>query len=507
MSSMKRISILSLPGGLPKVFMILMVFSLFVSGVDAQVDPIKPNKDTINPVTTKPPVKPVEPKYNSTLVIDVDMDCELFIDGEKRATVKSGEIKSIGVFAGDNLIQLKDKDGKQLCKTTITIEKKRKRTFSFTLIGEGKEEEKPIVADYRHAQITFLWHGNHIMKMCLNNENYALLPNKGKIIDLRPDELYTLALETSTGEKYILDDFLSFEAGFDTVYLAIETGVVKKETVKEREASLKTVDIVVAEILQNMVKVPAGSFYMGCPAEYGADCNSDEKEPYLVSLPDYFIGKFEVTLKQFDAFVKETGYLTDAEKEGWSYVFITGKTWESQNGVNWRCGTGGNIRPNNEYNHPVIHISWNDAIEFCKWLSRKTGKNFQIPTEALWEFAARGGAFTGSASTTKYSGSDNLNNVGWYSANSNGSTHPVGSSPQANSLGIYDMSGNVWEWCSNWYMGYPQSNGIKNYTGTCRVIRGGSWIDDPERCRVFFRTINAPDKCYGIIGFRLVLFP
>jgi formylglycine-generating enzyme required for sulfatase activity len=132
-----------------------------------------------------------------------------------------------------------------------------------------------------------------------------------------------------------------------------------------------------------------------------------------------------------------------------------------------------------------------------------------LPTEAEWEYAARGGTSTGSASATIYSGSSNIDEVAWYSTNSGSKTHPVGQK-KANGLGIYDMTGNVWEWCNDWYGNYgngSQTNPQGASSGSYRVIRGGSWINDPQNCRVSNRGISDPDDRYSSIGFRLALVP
>ncbi len=250
-----------------------------------------------------------------------------------------------------------------------------------------------------------------------------------------------------------------------------------------------------------MIAVKGGTFTMGGTSEQGGDCEDDEKPAHIVTLSDYYIGKFEVTVGVFREFVNETNYRTDADKEGWSWVW-TGSTWEKKNGVNWKCNANGSVRNSSEDNHPVIHVSWNDAKAFCKWLTGKTGQTFRLPTEAEWEYAARGG---NKSNGYKFSGSNSIDNVAWYTSNSGSMTHPVGTK-SPNELGIYDMTGNVWEWCQDWYGNYSsgsQTNPHGHSTGSSRVCRGGGWNYYAKHCRVSNRDYRTQDNGYIILGFRL----
>jgi formylglycine-generating enzyme required for sulfatase activity len=156
---------------------------------------------------------------------------------------------------------------------------------------------------------------------------------------------------------------------------------------------------------------------------------------------------------------------------------------------------------------PVENVSWNDCQEFIKKLNGITGKNFRLPTEAEWEYAARGG---NKSRGYKYSGSDNIGDVAWCNSNSNDKTHPV-KTKKANELGIYDMSGNVWEFCHDWYDGtyyspLPQNNPKGPRFGSFRVIRGGCWGSDGQCCRVAYRSYYYPcDEYYYYSGLRLAL--
>ncbi|MEZ4830102.1 MAG: SUMF1/EgtB/PvdO family nonheme iron enzyme [Bacteroidia bacterium] len=252
--------------------------------------------------------------------------------------------------------------------------------------------------------------------------------------------------------------------------------------------------------IPEMVFVEGGMFEMGNEEGYG-----NEKPVHSVGLMDFWLGKSEITVGQFAAFVNATGYITDAEKTN---------LIESGNQVNkikqtWCCDLKGNLRIEAEYNYPVVYISWNDANEYCKWLSKQTGEVWRLPTEAEWEYAAGGGR----ENRTKFAGTNNrkeLENYAWISENSKYSTHPIGEK-LPNVLGLCDMSGNVWEWCKDWYYAYPSEKQIDPRgpeTGVKRVIRGGSssWGNDGSKdvCRITYRKDKLPDTCEEFIGFRVV---
>lgn len=255
-----------------------------------------------------------------------------------------------------------------------------------------------------------------------------------------------------------------------------------------------------AAVSESVAMFIGGSFIMG------SNENSDEY-PHKVTVGSFTIMKTEVTVSQFKLFIDATGYLTDADKRtgGYGSYCWNGSTYEQKDGVNWKCGVSGHLRQQSEYNHPVIHVSWNDAVAYAQWLSQKTGKNWRLPTEAEWEFAARGGQ------NLIYSGSFSIDSVAWYSKNSGNVTHPVGQK-KTNAYGLFDMTGNVWEWCSDWYSdsyyrSSPSSNPQGPLSGSFRVLRGGSWSDAVQDCRVADRSNNLPCIRNNYFGFRLVCVP
>ena len=209
---------------------------------------------------------------------------------------------------------------------------------------------------------------------------------------------------------------------------------------------------------------------MGATAEQGSDAESDEKPTHSVTVSDFYIGKYEVTQAQ------------------------------------WKAVMGSNPSDFKGDNLPVENVSWNDIQEFITKLNAQTGKKFRLPTEAEWEYAARGG---NQSKGYKYSGSDSIDEVAWYGDNSSSTTHPVGQK-SPNELGIYDMSGNVFEWCQDWYGSYSseaQTNPTGPSSGSYRVLRGGSWYYYARNCRVSRRDSNFPDYRGSICGFRLVCLP
>ncbi len=257
-----------------------------------------------------------------------------------------------------------------------------------------------------------------------------------------------------------------------------------------------------------MIYVEGGSFDMG--NKKGRKHEHDEENVHQVTLSDFYIGRTEVTIAQFAKFVEETNYVTDSEQNGGSYI------WDDNNAmmvfrdsVNWRYNESGDSIPKSDYSYfPVIYISWRDANEFCCWLSKKTGQLYTLPTEAEWEYAARGGK---KSKKFVYSGSNNLESVAWYWNDSNVKIHPV-ANKVPNELGLFDMSGNAYEWCSDWYADQYPLESQENPQGPendhqklfRRTIRGGSWVVLAEFCRTTNRDSGDPNLGTSTSGFRVV---
>ncbi len=225
----------------------------------------------------------------------------------------------------------------------------------------------------------------------------------------------------------------------------------------------------VGSVSFTMKPVAGGTFIMGATSEQGRAATSDEKPAHQVTLSDYYIGETEVTQE----------------------------LWQAVMGSNPSHFKGNNL--------PVEKVSWDDCQEFISKLNSITGQKFRLPTEAEWEYAARGGA---KSRGYQYSGSNNIESVAWYFNNSRLRTHDV-KTKQPNELGIYDMSGNVWEWCQDWYGSYSssaQTNPTGPSTGSRRVRRGGSWYFEAWFCRVSNRrSSKAPGRRTDNLGLRLAL--
>jgi formylglycine-generating enzyme required for sulfatase activity len=253
-----------------------------------------------------------------------------------------------------------------------------------------------------------------------------------------------------------------------------------------------------------------GEFKMGSVASpteaiaaFGLDVDSlpgFEHPPHQVRLSHpALLGRTEVTNAQFSAFVVDEAYATTAERQGFGLVW-NGEGFDRVAGASWRH-PGREIRRD----EPVTMVSWEDAAAFSDWLSRRTGRTVRLPTEAEWEYAARSGetGFFGFAG-----GLAELPRFAWYGANANGRPHPV-AAKRPNAGGFYDMHGNVWEWCLDWYAPIAADSltidPVGTADGSTRVLRGGSWLNGPFDLRVGYRAHDAPELAEPHIGFRAAL--
>lgn len=223
-----------------------------------------------------------------------------------------------------------------------------------------------------------------------------------------------------------------------------------------------------------VVLVEGGTFLMGSYVREG------EEPVHWVTLETYYIGKYPITVWQYRMFCEATGKPMPEGHNPWAHGEHT----------------------------PIVNVTYDDAVQYCCWLSERYGGDWRLPTEAEWEYAARGGD---RSNGYMYSGSNDLSAVGWFGGNTSVCPVLTGRKP-ANELGIFDMSGNVWEWCQDWYdVGYyarsPASNPRGPSSGTRRVLRGGAGDDIPLTCRVAHRSHYTPGERRANSGFRVVFSP
>ena len=283
-----------------------------------------------------------------------------------------------------------------------------------------------------------------------------------------------------------------------------------------------------------MALIPGGDFLMGTddPIGFAADGEGPVRS---VRVNSFYMDTYAVTNTQFERFVRETGYKTEAERFGWSFVFhmfvgmkarrafrgqvVDTQWWWGINGAYWRRpeGPGSNLKQ--RWNHPVTHISWNDATAYCQWAGKR------LPTEAEWEYAARGGL-----AQKRYAWGDELTPGGEHRCNIWQGVFPdensaddgyKGTAPvdayEPNGYGLYNLSGNVWEWTHDWFsptfhietghINAPRDNPQGPPRGQAKTIRGGSYLCHDSYCnryRVAARTSNTPDSSTGNLGFRCV---
>jgi formylglycine-generating enzyme required for sulfatase activity len=280
-------------------------------------------------------------------------------------------------------------------------------------------------------------------------------------------------------------------------------------------------------VARDLVAIDGGTFRMGSddPKGFPADGEGPVRP---VTVSPYRISRYTVTNRQFRAFVENTGYVTEAERFGWSFVFHlllpkrgvtvqgsaqTAPWWLGVDGACWKWPEGPGSTVDDRLDHPVIHVSWNDAMAFCAWSGTR------LPTEAEWEFAARGGL-----DQKRFAWGDELMPGGKHRCNIWQGTFPerntkadgyLSTAPvdayEPNGFGLYNVSGNVWEWCADWFTTgpHPTENVVDPTgpaTGDARVMRGGSYLCHKSYCnryRVGARSANTPDSATGNMGFRV----
>ncbi len=363
-------------------------------------------------------------------------------------------------------------------------------TLSITQEGKYAQFDAPVVGEHNKDEGKVLLPLNNLK--FINGEE-ELQYNFNVFISFDGELYYEDVEEASTAEAVskriavvlVLDCSQSMGGAFEPMK---DAAIDFIETLEKMDpnageitpsTSFKTQTITANGVDFTMVAVEGGTFTMGATSEQGSDAGSNESPTHSVTLDNYYIGETEVTQALWYAVM---GYKPTSSGSQWSSTYGLGD------------------------NYPAYYISWEDCQTFITKLNALTGKTFRMPTEAEWEYAARGGK---ESQGYKYSGSNTIGNVAWYTSNSSSKTHTV-KGKTANELGLYDMSGNVWEWCSDWYGSYSssaQTNPTGTSSGSFRVARGGGWDNDATDCRVSCRNYFTPSyrNCY--LGFRLVLEP
>lgn len=268
----------------------------------------------------------------------------------------------------------------------------------------------------------------------------------------------------------LLSIILLFEGSLIAQVRSPDKTPVGQIKVKDRSADMLRMETA-SEIALHMVKVEGGNYTMGCPDPTGTSCYYWEKPAHNVSITTFYMAKYPVTQKEWR-------------------ILVGNRPWFSKN-----CDEC-----------PVENVSWYDAQIFINTLNQLSGKNYRLPTEAEWEYAAAGGNRN---EGYKYAGNDHIDAVAWYSGNSDKQIHVVGQK-QPNQLGLFDMSGNVWQWCSDWF-----SDTYYNYSETdnpegpkrdaYRVCRGGSWWSEARDCRISNRDRYPADARDDDVGFRIAI--
>ena len=372
-------------------------------------------------------------------------------------------------------------------------------------VGLSSESGSKIVGVQSGIYVTFTFEGLKSMTSYSINASYIdqwsyiTSSSKWQInSEFTPDNNTTVTVSRKTALiMLVLDCSSSLGSQFSTVKTQA-TNFISKLAGYGNDSKFTAIDIDNVDIFDSlsydeMVKVEGGTFTMGATAEQGSDYDSDELPTHQVTLSDYYIGKYEVTQQLWEYVMSYSGTCAD----GSSMSAYASDVWLGSN-------------PSSSYGvgdyYPAYYVSYYDIVDiFLPRLNKITGRTYRLPTEAEWEFAARGGK---QSKGYKYSGSDNIGDVAWYDENSD-ETHQIGTK-EPNELGIYDMSGNVWEWCGDWYGSYSssaQTNPTGPSSGFDRVLRGGSWYGDASYCRVSFRDRGAPSPRRSAGGFRVVLVP
>ena len=392
----------------------------------------------------------LKPNFSS-VTLKVDGDAEIWVNGERKGT--GSWTGNLG--AGTYVFEAKKENHRDSYMSHDIIVTSEPQTITLQaptpILGEADINSTPAMADIyidgkkigqTPQMVSDLLIGQHQVR--ISKQGYSDY-NSTLIVKEGETSLLTAKLEKPKAEQ---------------------TATVSNPGTT---SSVGNLVITVGNVSFTMVKVEGGTFRMGATKEQGDDAYSNEIPAHQVTLSSYYIGETEVTQA----------------------------LWEAVMGRNPSHFKGNN--------RPVEQVSWDDCQIFIQKLNQKTGRKFRLPTEAEWEFAARGGK---KSRSYKYSGSKTIDDVAWYTETTNDEGTRDVKTKKPNELGLYDMSGNIREWVQNWHGEYSrssQTNPMGPSSGNLRTIRGGDWFSDARRCRVSYRETNETDYRYYCLGLRLAL--
>ena len=415
----------------------------------------------------------------ATIHLSTDANCEVYRYGKHECNVVTGEDKIVYLKKGKHKFEFisidNEKDKYSIVFSVEDIDMEDMLEIQLQPIIEKREtEEKALLEAEEKAHIEDEY----------KNDNESLYDDAHKNI-INKENAPITSLETLLRKRYPNKDTSKILKGvmYGSVLGpvgAMAGGLIASSdkatnaisrvvgSITYHKTENKQEEFVVNDVSFKMITIQGGTFTMGATSEQGSDADDNEKPKHSVTLSDYMIGE----------------------------TVVTQALWEAVMGSNPSKFKGSQI--------PIEEVSWDDCQMFIKKLNQLTDMQFRLPTEAEWEYAARGGQ---KSQGYKYAGSNILDNVAYYQDYTDWATHPV-KQKKSNELGLYDMSGNVWEWCQDWYGDYNssvQTNPIGPSSGRFRVLRGGSWRNLATSCRVANRNYSSPDYHNSGLGLRLAL--
>ena len=384
------------------------------------------------------------------LKLKADLDCVFYLDGEERSHLKAGIIQKFPLAPGEYELMF------------VGVENESDRVEMELEMPDTDKLQKVYLKDVRDSRLKKEAEARRAAEEKRVAEEKRLAEEKRRAEEQRQAELRRQEAERKAAEERKREEERKRHEAEEQRRREEEERKRREEEARAKERVFK-----VGGVEFKMIRVEGGTFMMGPPAN-DSDAFDYEKPQHQVTLSDYYIGE----------------------------TLVTQALWEAVMGNNKSRFKGDD--------NPEEQVSWDDCQEFIKKLSGMTGMKFSLPTEAQWEYAARGGK---KSKDCKYSGSNNVDDVAWFDGNSTGKTHSV-KTKQANELGLYDMSGNVSEWCQDVYVSYnrsPQKNPLGSGSDSARAYRGGGWGNTAGRCRVTYRGKNHLGNYSSGLGFRLVM--